>query len=304
LEEKMKRLLMCVLLSAAAAGAAFADPVGLRLYIDGLYFGDVMSENYKFAGKGSGAFINPGIEFAKSLGAFRFSTSLEDMIGFSDPGYQKLQWTLTGSYMLQLAETSRLSFLVYNLFHLDGADDKFADPDLDQITDEIGPGIRFDQTFGFGSIYAMTEFNIRIHSQENRKIDLETGIHSGFKLGWTTNAGIWGYVRPYISFLKNGEAPEQDALEKIEIRVGYTNSVIEARVTVGIPTVEDGIKNGGFSTKAPGLGRYGGLFIQPRITYTFMPGLSAYAEAWVINLGAEEPLKVGIIPKIGVSYSF
>jgi hypothetical protein len=49
---------------------------------------------------------------------------------------------------------------------------------------------------------------------------------------------------------------------------------------------------------------YGGLSIKPRVIYTFMPGLNAYAELWITNLGADDPLKVGIAPQIGGSFSF
>jgi hypothetical protein len=299
---EMKKLLTYMLISAVTAGTAFADPIGLKVYLEGLYFGNVIGDNYKFAGKGGEGNINPGIDFSKYFGAFRFSTSLEDTIGFSDPVSQKIQWAVTGSYGLQLADASKLSFSVYNKLHLDSNGDTFVDAGKDQIRNEISPGIRFDQTVGFGSIYAQAEFNIHIHSPEEREMDLQTGVDSGFKAGMTTNFGLWAYLRPYITFLWNGEAPEREALEKIEIRVGYNTSRILTQVTVGIPTVEDGIKNGGFLKD--GRYRYGGLFIQPRITFNIVPGLSAYADFWIINIGGEGAHKPGLVPKIGVSYSF
>jgi hypothetical protein len=303
----MKRLLICALVFVLAAGAAFAAPLGLRVYIEGFDFGDVADEQYNFAGKAGGgksegmAYLNLGLEFAKFFGPVRFSTSLEDKFSFKDPLEQNLQWAVSGMYGLQLAESSKLTFLLYNKLHMDSRDDKFADTELDLITDDIGPGVRFDQTFGFGSLYALTEFNFKIHTQEDRKLDLETGIDSGFKLGFTTNFGLWGYFRPYIAFLRNGEAPDKDALEKIDIRAGYTTGPVEARVTLAIPTYEDGIKTGGYDTLT---GQYGGLNVKSRFTYTFKAGLNAYAELWIINLGAENPVKVGFAPQIGGSFSF
>jgi hypothetical protein len=303
----VKKLLICILVFALATGAAFAAPLGLRVYIEGFDFGDVADEKYNFAGKADSdknegmAYLNLGLEFAKYFGPVRFATSLEDKFSFKDPLEQNLQWAVSGIYGLQIAESSRLTFLLYNKLHLDSRDDKFADTELDLITDEIGPGIRFDQTLGFGSLYAVTEFNFKFHTMENRKLDLETGMDSGFKLGFTTNFGFWGYFRPYIAFLRNGEAPDKDALEKIDIRVGYTTGPIEARVTLAIPTYEDGIKKGGYDNLT---GQYGGLNVKSRFTYTFMPGLAAYAELWIINLGAEDPVKAGFAPQIGGSYSF
>jgi hypothetical protein len=297
----MKRFLLCVLVLALTAGAAFADPLGLRVYIEGFDFGDVANENYKFAGKDGMAYLNLGLEFAKYFGPLRLATSLEDRFSLKDPLEQNLQWTVTGSYGLQLAEASRLSFMLYNKLHLDSRGDEFANTDLDLITDDIGPGLRFDQTLGFGSLYAVTEFNFKLHTQEDRKLDIETGIDSGFKLGFTTKFGLWGYFRPYIAFLRNGEGADKDALEKIDIRIGYTTGPIEARVTLAIPTYEDSIKTGGYDLLT---GQYGGLNVKSRFTYTFKPGLAAYAELWIINIGAEDPIKVGLAPQIGGSFSF
>jgi hypothetical protein len=297
----MKKLLVCVLVFAVVAGSVFADPIGLRVYIEGFDFGDVANEDYTFAGEGGLAYLNLGLEYAKMFGPFRFATSLEDKFSFKDPLEQNLQWAVTGMYSLQLAETSRLTFLLYNKLHLDSREDSFADTDLDLITDDIGPGVRFDQTFGFGSLYALTEFNFKLHTQEGRKLDLETGIDSGFKLGFTTKLGVWGYFRPYIAFVRNGEAPDKDALEKIDIRIGYTAGPIEVRATLAIPTYEDGIKTGGYDQLT---GQYGGLNVKTRFVYTFKPGLNAYAELWIINLGAEDPVNVGFAPQIGVSFSF
>ncbi|MDR2079502.1 MAG: hypothetical protein LBP74_07275 [Treponema sp.] len=303
----MKKLLLCVLITAVTAGTVFADPIGLRVYIEGFDFGDVAAERYNFAGEADAdknegmAYLNLGLEYTKMFGPVRFATSLEDKFSFKDPLEQNLQWVVSGIYGRQVAKASRLSFLLYNKLHLDSYDDNFADTDLDLIRDEIEPGIRFDQTFGFGSLYAMTEFILILHTQENRKVDLETGVDSGFKLGFTTNLGLWGYFRPYIAFIRNGEAPEKDALEKIDFRIGYTTGPIEARVTLAIPTYEDGIKTGGYDALT---GQYGGLNVKSRFTYTFKPGLNAYAELWIINLGAEDPVKVGVAPQIGGSFSF
>jgi hypothetical protein len=166
----MKKVLLCALVFTMEAGAVFADPVGLRVYTDGVSFGNVAAEGYKFAGDGGLARIPLGLEFSKALGPVNFSTALEYALSFTatpsdtgDPKHQP-QWNLSGSYSLQLAEASKLGFSLYNKLHFDASKGgEFAD----NIWDDMGPGIRFDQTFGFGSLYAVTELSVRIYTYEN-----------------------------------------------------------------------------------------------------------------------------------------
>jgi hypothetical protein len=285
----MKRFLLCVLVFALAAGAAFADPIGLRVYTDGLNFGNVAADNYELAGKNSTARFKFGIEYGRSFGTLRLTTALEDTISPKDPVTQGVQWNLSGSYGLQLAEASKLSFSLYNKLHFDQAKD-FAD----QIWDDIGPGVRFDQTLGFGSLYAVTEMSVRVYGYENsdgsaKKLDLRTGENSGFQAGVNANFGLFGYVRPVFWFLDNGETPD-DILREFELRLGYRTGPIEARVTANIPAIEDGVKSAGIS-------------IKPRFTYTFMPTLNAYAELAISALG-KEGADPGFTPQIGASFSF
>ncbi|MDR0720166.1 MAG: hypothetical protein LBF78_11070 [Treponema sp.] len=291
----MKKILLCALVFTLAAGAAVAAPLGLRVYTDGVSFGNVAAEGYKFAGDGGLARIPLGLEFSKALGPVRFSTALEYALSFTatpantgDPKHQP-QWNLSGSYGLQLAEASKLSFSLYNKLHFDASKGgEFAD----NIWDDIGPGVRFDQTFGFGSLYAVTELSVRIYTYENadgsdKGLGLETGENSGFQAGVNTNFGLYGYVRPYLVFLSNGESPD-DMLTKFDIRVGYRTGPIDARATFTIPAVD-------FDAT--------GLTIQPRFTYNFLPTLSAYADLKIGAIGKKDA-DVAITPQIGVSFSF
>jgi hypothetical protein len=289
----MKKALV-VFLILAVAGGVFADPIGLKVYIDGFSFGNMTDKNYEFS-KGGGSLV-PGVEFSKSFGAFKLTTSLQDTIGFVDPSTQDIRWGLKGAYALQLAEASKLTFSAYNKLHILKKGDDFADTKLDQITDQIGPGVRFDQTLGFGGIYAIVEVDINIHTKENTKLDLATGADDGFKVGVDTTLGLYGYVQPTITFLSNGESPAKDAFSAFNIRVGYKfgpGKNLDGRVTVAISTKENAFDAGG-----------AGLTIQPRFTYNnIIPGLAAYADFKIGNVAVKDA-DIAFTPQIGVSYAF
>jgi hypothetical protein len=291
----MKKFLVCMLVLALAAGTVFADPIGLRVYTDGISFGNVAADSYKFAGDGGLARLPFGLEFSKTFGPVGFSTAVEYALSFTatpkdtgDPKHQP-QWNLSGSYGLQLAEASKLGFSLYNKLHFNASKGgEFAD----NIWDDIGPGIRFDQTFGFGSLYAITEMSIRIYTYKNaddsnKGLGLETGENYGFQAGVNTALGIYGYVRPYLTFLSNGKSPD-DVLSQFDLRVGYRTGPIDARATVTIPAHD-------FDAS--------GLTIRPRFTYTIIPGLWAYADLSIGAMGKKDA-DVTITPQIGVSYAF
>jgi hypothetical protein len=269
----------------------FADPIGLKVYIDGFNFGDVAADTYKFSEGGGN--VNPGVEFSKSFGAFKLTTSVQDTISFKATKDQDIRWAVKGAYALQLAEASKLTFSAYNKLHILGDKSTFADTKADQITDMIGPGVRFDQTLGFGTLYAIAEVDIKIHTKDGQELELGSGDDDGFKVGATTNFGLYGYLQPKLSFRDTtGKAPASGVLQEFRVRVGYVYGSIDGRVTVYISTVEKGFEANG-------------LRIQPRVTYNnIIPGLAAYADFDILKIGAKSPAKLGFKPQIGVSYAF
>jgi hypothetical protein len=293
---RMKKLLICVLVFAMAAGTLFAqaDPLGLTVYIDGFSFGDVAAKEYKFAGEGGQAGIIPGVTYEKSFGAIGISTDLSFALAFSDPLASELAWQVKGTYELGLSDASILTFSLFNTLHFLGADEKFADTDLDQIQDEIAPGVRFDQKLGFGTLYGILEVGFWVHTAENTKLDIISGSDDGFTFGIEeTEIGVYGYIQPEFTFLENGESPD-DVLTAFNICAGYTTGPIDANVTFTIPTIEDGIK-------------YSGLTIEPYVEYAIIPdSLSVYLDLEIGGLGADKDVgdDLGFTPTIGVSYSF
>jgi hypothetical protein len=274
----VKKLCIVVLAAVLAAGTAAADPIGLKVYIDGFSFGDMLAEGYDF---GKEASITPGIEYSTAFGDLGLTTSVQDEIPFD--GEMTIQWYLRGDYGLSLAENSALGFSLYNYL-------TFSDG---EIGDKVGVGVSFTQTLGFGDLYAILELDIIIPTQEGNKLSLTTlEADDGFKVGVNTGFGLYGYLQPVLTFVANGESPA-DVLSAFNIRLGYATGPIDGRVTVGIPTYTNGFD-------------IDGLGITPRVTYTTpIEGLEAYVEAAIEGVGADSNIKkVGLSPAIGVSFSF
>jgi hypothetical protein len=299
----MKKLLAFVLVSAVVIGTVAADPIGLSVYVDGFWFGDVLQEDYKLSGDGGAASFDVlGVKYAKSFGALGLATALDFTLPLAtDPVYTLPRWTLKGTYGLDIAQNSKLTFSLYNKLYLKttgGEDSKYAatGDDGDGIQDRIGPGVKFTQTLGFGSIYAIAEIDFLIHTATDADIDiLASGDDDGIKVGVDTDFGLYGYLQPILWFSVNGETPD-DILRNFNVRIGYKTGNIDGRVTVTIPTVEDGID-------------HEGITIRPRFTYNnIIPGLTAYADARILGVGAKSEddggRKIGLNPGIGVIYAF
>jgi hypothetical protein len=305
----MRKFLVFVLVSLMAVGAIGTlaaqdenEGLGLTVYIDGFTFGNVVADEYTFAGEDGQAGINPGIEFAKTFGAIGFSTALEFDLSFADPLEADLNWRIGGDYALDLSDTSTLTFSLWNKLHFTGGDDgtgdgKFADADLDQIQDEIVPAIRFDQKLGFGIIYGIFELTFVIHTAEGVDLDILTGGgvlpygDEGFQIGVETDMGVYGYIQPELYFSTNDA--DDDVFKYFNICAGYKTGPIDAYATFFIPTFKDGMK-------------FEGLAITPGVSYEIMSGLSAYLELEFSGLGGDEDYgcEFGFTPTIGVSYSF
>jgi hypothetical protein len=303
---EMKKFLLCTLVFAVVTGTSFAGPAGIDVYIDGLYFNNMAADGYGFD---KNAFINLGAEYVKYIKGFRLATSIEDEIHFNGSGDSKLQWAASAMYGWQIAKSTRLMALLTNKLQLN-ASDSGSYGRYGTVYDEIEPGVRVDQIFDWGSIYLVSEFDIYIPTADGVKVSLLSGVDSGIKLGMTTKLGLWAYARPYFTFVNTrGEAPEEP-FEKIEIRVGYTGKRIRPQITVGIPTVTDGVEMAGYNKYYEG--RYGGLFIQPKVYFDVTPDFELYVDVWIVNIGGKADginsigmaTDVGVVPKLGIRYRF
>lgn len=294
----MKKFIILLLVATVVVAAGFADPIGLKVYIDGFGFGNVAADNYELAGKTGQGNIVPGVEYNKGFGAIALNTSLQDTIKFTDPLTQDtLRWHVKGTYALQVAEASKLSFFLYNRLHFKGENEEFANTDYDQITDNFGPGIRFDQTLDFGGLYAEGGVDFKIHTLDGQKLEVGTSDTDHIVLGVSTKFGLYGRVQIVLKFVDaTGETPSDGAFTNIRPRIGYVYGPIDGRVTFDIPTKDN--------TKGKGI-EGTGIKIEPRVTYNnIVPGLAAYANFAITGVGAKDPVKIGFEPTIGVSYAF
>jgi hypothetical protein len=287
----MKKIIVLLLVVSVLTTAAFADPVGLTAKIDSFNFGNVRADDYEFSGANGRASVTPGLDFSKSFGDFTLSAGIQDTLTFSAPLEQDVRLHVKGAYALQLAESSKLTISLYDEFHLKGKDDAFANVNQGGISDQIGPGIKFEQTLDFGSIYVNAEVDFDINFQDGQKVVIASGADDGFKVGMDTNFGLCGYVQPAFTFTRADGKDVKDVLTAVNIRAGYMiTPSLNARVTFGIPAVADDFK-------------LIGLTIQPRVTYSnIIPGLDAYADFKITDVGGDSD--VGFIPAIGVSYAF
>jgi hypothetical protein len=295
----MKKFIIFLLIAVVTAGAAFADPVGLKVYIDGFSFGDAAAEEYKFSGEGGSASITPGIAYSASFldGSLALVASVQDTIGFDDPTSQDLRLNLNAGYNLQLAAATKLVFSVWDFFHLIGANEKFADTDQGQVKTRIGAGAQFYQTLDFGVVWAILDVEFHKSFAEGSELGISTGKDNGFSVGVNSNFGLYGLAGFAIAF--NDAAArewfmETTGLSGTKLRIGYKISNIDGRVTVEIPLMEDGL-------------RYKGINIIPRFTYSnIIPGLEAYLNLAIDGIAADADVgrDVGFTPAVGVSYSF
>jgi hypothetical protein len=156
--------------------------------------------------------------------------------------------------------------------------------------------VRFDQTLGFGSLYAEAGVNFRVHTQEGKKLEIGTSDTDHIRLGVTTKFGLYGSAQIRMKFVNDAGKTPDDIVTEIDPRIGYIYGPIDGRVTFTIPTVSKGIEKTGVT-------------IEPRVTYNnIIPGLTAFVNLAIGNIGAEdaagESADIGFTPAIGVSYSF
>ncbi|MDR0709642.1 MAG: hypothetical protein LBF77_06220 [Spirochaetaceae bacterium] len=324
----MKKLVVFLLIAAVTAGAAFADPIGLKVYLDGFSFGNVAGDDYKFSGEGGEASFTPGIEYGTSFldDSLALTAGLQDEVVFSDPLEQDVRLNVNVGYNLQLAPATKLVLSVWDFFHLLGGNDKFADADLGQVKTRIGVGVQLYQVLGFGVAWTILDVEFHKSFAKGSELGITTGEDNNFAVGVNSNFGLYGLAGFGIAFNDAGAATvglEKAGVYGTTLRVGYITGNIDGRVSVEIPLFEDGVD-------------FKGISIVPRFTYSnIIPGLEAYLDLAVSGIASKKYLteaeretlktavesgndvskdqsavltlpngKIGFTPTIGVSYSF
>lgn len=292
----MKKLVVFLLIAVVTAGAAFANPIGLKVYVDGFTFGNVAAKNYRFAGEYGMAGVTPGIAYNTSLldGSLDLAAGLQNSIVFSNPLEQDLRLNLKVGYNLRPTETTKVIFSVWDFFHFTGEDGQFADVGAGQVETIIGTGAQIRQDMDFGEIWAIFDVEFHKNLAGGTSLGIATGADNGFAVGVNLASGLYGSAGFGIAFNKAGAVTQNAAsagLTSTTLRLGYKTGDIDGRVSVIIPLMADGIKNEG-------------IYVTPRFAYgNIIPGLEAYLALTIKNIAADAA-NIGIAPAVGVSYSF
>jgi hypothetical protein len=310
-KERMKKLVVFLLTAVVTVGVAFAEPIGLKVYLDGFSFGNVAAEEYKFSGEGGAAAFTPGIEYGTSFlnDSLALTAGLQDEIGLSDPLEQDVRLNVNVGYNIQLAPATKLVLSVWDFFHLTGADDKFAKADEDNVKTRIGAGVQFYQVLSFGLAWTILDVEFHKSFKDGSELGITTGDDYAFVAGVNSNFGLYGLVGFAIAFNDAGAVAVglgKAGVYGTKLRVGYITGNIDGRVSVDIPLFEDGVDIAGIS-------------IVPRFTYSnIIPGLEAYLDLEISGIASKDygdagstmeaagaaNGKIGFTPTIGVSYSF
>ncbi|MHC6203519.1 hypothetical protein ACYULU_10040 [Breznakiellaceae bacterium SP9] len=302
-----KLLVSLAVLSLVAGTSLSADPIGLSVGIDDFWFGDVAQDGYKFAGKSPDsvkpagqAGIAPFVSFEKALNQLTLFAELKYKRGFRNPSASSLDPTVRFTY----AVTPELNVWVHDHLVIAEKNGKWAKDSAGDtyIENKAELGLRYTLGLDFGDLYFQAEPGV--YTGGKSLLIGALADNDGVQIGVEKVAGgLYGFVRPILQFYAkdhNGDKVKNlDVLPRLDIRVGYEIGPLDARVTVEIPTGSEK-DSGNIATN--------GLTIQPRVTYTIIEGLSAYADVALGNIAADKDKSgvnhVSVSPAIGVSYSF
>jgi hypothetical protein len=223
---KITLIILGVLLLTAVFAAA--DPLGITVGAD-LAFGNVLVDNYNFAGKadpplqvpvGMGS-LKPFITYTKLLAPATLFASLSNKFGFDNPETNELELTLSGTYDLFFNnKASNLSFALDSIFGIHSLDWSTEVKDIaDGLlgwTESIIPSVRYAHSFGFGSIYGKFSLPLSFSDPAYANLAADIGmindpdiyqfIMFGIpEIGFNTNFGLGAYVSPIIQIFPDSK---------------------------------------------------------------------------------------------------
>ena len=250
---------------------------GLTFGIDGFGLGNLAAEGYELAGKAGQGSLSPKIRYDMTMGKLALSGQFGIVLPFYEEAKPIIGIAAQGAYTLSEA----LNAGGYLKIEIPTEDN--SDPLV-----EIAPWIKFTKATESLSIYGKFDLGITI---VDKFTSIGTGSEDHLTIGLETKTGISCFLRPHLTFaqLLDGEAADDiDVLSEIELGGGYVKGPLELGLTVGIPTVEDGMK-------------YLGLSIDPRLTYAIKPNIKAYLDLLFSGVGSDGD--VGVSPTIGGTFS-
>jgi hypothetical protein len=306
----MKKVSILLLLTVVLASFTFAID-GVGDFKAGVEIGldNVTGEN----GGALGVSIEPSITFSRAFGAFGLSATLGDVVYIptdkdSSQGTDKIGDELyvgvTPSYTIAAGPGELgISLGLQGRFWLaDKAGWKAylgnGDGDL-TFALRIDPVISYGLDAGFGALaFEVGTDHLQLQGNQGDDLNkfglirlpiyLQAGVDLPFGLGF--------WLKPVLGIQTSDEAildQDDTGLDEFDIDIHYAiTEQILAGVEVDIPTVEDGIKNGGIK-------------IIPRGEFSF-GALGAYVKVEIDGIASDSDVgaDVTLKPIIGVTYSF
>jgi hypothetical protein len=316
-EECFMKKFLCVALLAATivtfspvTQKAHAAPIGLTLRLDGLCFGNVLADSYKFAGKTGQANILPKVLFTRNFGQFNVLALVATNFMFTDPFKAISPVRLQLSYNASINKNNVITVALSERTRVPwgwGFTHAGIPPKVD-----LTPWIKYTFSNDVFSFYV--EFQLGFYwndtlAKNNFKIG--TGLDQNLAPGNQQNVGLVGfslkkiglraYIAPTLVFYDYNTGTraslDPDFMPSLGVAVGERIKSFDLLVSVLIPT--------GTSANSKGKPAYDmdavGVTINPRFTWYIRNNFSVWADAAIGALGSDNDTT--LTPTIGMSYS-
>jgi hypothetical protein len=307
----MKKFPILFLVLALAAGFAAADDAedsddaGGIGFTAGLEFG-IVGVNKPNDAENASPYLDVFVEYGNSSldGALDVYASLlydADLTEGGDPYPQYLTLDFMIGYNLGLGDSSTLSFILENENDFTLVPKAYAD-----TIGIMKPGLKFNQSIkDTGDFYGQLDFPVAYLYKGSDKtysgLDITLGWASAFDLGIEAGG--------HILFTPNDKISKDETVNGftgISITASYGNGPIYADIAATV-SVKKASYDQYYSSSFP----YSyfdtlagtAVSITPSFSYSFDFGLTAYVYCIFDGIGIKDS-DVGIIPAIGVTYSF
>jgi hypothetical protein len=268
----VKKFLTVLFVLTIACSFVMAEGLGLEVGADFTLADvtDVFDSSY---------ILTPHAEYANSFGAIDVDVYLEYPVGFGTADeelYQTPYLEEEMGYKLSLGAASTLSLILNN------SNNFYLSPDIEEtpgveetnkLDGSLEPGVKFNQTFGFGDLYAQAGFPIGYLSQEK---DADITIDSYLLLGFAHGSGFGAELTFNLALSPEGEYTETELL------FSYEADAIYAELDI--------VTDKEFSSYT----------VTPEVEYS-LNALTLWADIEFAGIGEDDII---ISPTVGVKYSF
>ena len=264
----MKKILILMAALVLITGFAIAEDIGLTAGLEGGVYNATKANDGDMT-----PFIMPYIYYDNSFGDLDVYAELDYEVAFDDDTYMGVYFDLDLAYNLSLGSASTLSFLLEDYWEFYLAPE-ISDP-LTPYMMELYPGVKFNQEFDFGSLYAKAQ--VPMYLLPGYK-DADFACDLWFTAGWKSTFGLGIYVT-----------------EKFALAPDAEHSAIKAVVNYGTDTFNAELKSE-FIGKSDIW-----INLTPKFEYYFN-AFTFYVKCDFTGIGTD--FDVEIKPTLGVTFSF